>query len=400
MAAGAATKEVRQQLQAQGGEGNVWIEDWGSRFQEHLGGLRDFIATRSEFRIVPQGGRRFSVALVGGGGGKATGGSAYGKAGCKGRGRGGIVQLALARGGATAYGKAKGGGGGNGWSKAAATAINEARLQLTQQGGSGKVFLENYRERFQDELGSLRDFLESHPDKFTLDFGPRGPATGGSFTVSLANRGGAGAGGGGGWSGRIPAASPAAAAKPRVESSDGGWNPTVAEAIREIRAQLEAQGGTGSVWIDGWGQRFQAQLGGLKEFLESRPDKFALSHGPGRKFVVALVAGGGGGAQVVQESGTKRSYPWEASENKRAKVTNGDAKTSAATDPESLAEEAMCEIQRQLNNPRNTEGKVWIKTWNQRYKDSLGNFRDFLDCNPDKFVVLPGDGNAFTVSLA
>ncbi|CAK0825551.1 unnamed protein product [Prorocentrum cordatum] len=69
----------------------------------------------------------------------------------------------------------------------------------------------------------------------------------------------------------------------------GFWSKTTADAIKEIKAQLIDQGGTGKVWVDDWGRRFQPELGTLRQFLEARYDKFQINPGKGASFTVSLV---------------------------------------------------------------------------------------------------------------
>jgi len=62
-----------------------------------------------------------------------------------------------------------------------------------------------------------------------------------------------------------------------------------AEAIFEIEQQLFAPGSEGFVWVNKWNERFLKRLGTLREFLESRPDKFSVIAGKGKGFRVAAV---------------------------------------------------------------------------------------------------------------
>lgn len=163
-------------------------------------------------------------------------------------------------------------------------------------------------------------------------------------------------------------------------ASHGGWDPSIAEAIREIRAQLEAQGGIGFVKIDNWKGRFASSLGGFREFLQSRPDKFTVVPGEGHNFTVALANN--------SSVGTKRhAGSWDAPAAKQARLS-----------PEALADKAVAEITRQLNHPKNT-GNVWISSWNREYKDLLGTLREFLESQPDMFTVIPVNEKKYTVSL-
>lgn len=78
MTAKAAVREIKAQLQQQGGTGPVWVEDWNDRFNPELGPLRDFIESCAEFTIIPAPqGRKFVVQLVEGGEGKGSKGQQY-----------------------------------------------------------------------------------------------------------------------------------------------------------------------------------------------------------------------------------------------------------------------------------------------------------------------------------
>jgi len=60
---------------------------------------------------------------------------------------------------------------------------------------------------------------------------------------------------------------------------------------------------------------------------------------------------------------------------------------------------AIKEIKQQLNAPGNS-GYVWISNWNKVYASYLGTLRTFIESRPDHFVVIPGYGKGYRVSLA
>lgn len=64
-----------------------------------------------------------------------------------------------------------------------------------------------------------------------------------------------------------------------------------------------------------------------------------------------------------------------------------------------LADAAIAEVERQLRAPGN-KGFVWVTCWNEWYLRHLGTLRSFLESRPDRFVVHPGRGRGYTVSLA
>lgn len=54
--------------------GRVWITDWPGRFQAKLGQLRDFLERHPDkFTVIPQGGRRYTVAFANDAKGKEKG---------------------------------------------------------------------------------------------------------------------------------------------------------------------------------------------------------------------------------------------------------------------------------------------------------------------------------------
>eukprot|EP00434_Breviolum_minutum_P018730 symbB.v1.2.016530.t1/scaffold1257.1/size128495/9 len=60
-------------------------------------------------------------------------------------------------------------------------------------------------------------------------------------------------------------------------------------AIKIITGQVKVPENKGFVWVDEWQERFSATLGTVREFLESRPDKFQVMPTSGRGYRVALV---------------------------------------------------------------------------------------------------------------
>jgi len=61
-----AIKEAFAQLADERNNGRVWIIDWPSRFQPQFGELRDFLSRHPDkFTVIPQVGRRYTVALAG-----------------------------------------------------------------------------------------------------------------------------------------------------------------------------------------------------------------------------------------------------------------------------------------------------------------------------------------------
>uniref|UniRef100_A0A7S4S855 Uncharacterized protein n=1 Tax=Alexandrium monilatum TaxID=311494 RepID=A0A7S4S855_9DINO len=66
---------------------------------------------------------------------------------------------------------------------------------------------------------------------------------------------------------------------------------------------------------------------------------------------------------------------------------------------QALEAEAIAEAEWQLRTPGN-KGFVWVANWNTRYIRRLGTLRSFLESHPERFVVHPGQGRGYKVSLA
>eukprot|EP00931_Biecheleriopsis_adriatica_P084021 TRINITY_DN5773_c0_g1_i1.p1 TRINITY_DN5773_c0_g1~~TRINITY_DN5773_c0_g1_i1.p1 ORF type:complete len:453 (+),score=95.44 TRINITY_DN5773_c0_g1_i1:57-1415(+) len=264
-----------------------------------------------------------------------------------------------------------GGGGGSsndGYNPLVASAITAIKEQLREQGGQGKVWIDEWNVLYKNELGSLREFLSSRPDKFRVI-----PGAGNAFTVALAT--------GEQVQKNTSKASNSNAKALLALPASGGYDPVVAECIKEIKQQLFAQGGSGKVWVESWNQRF-GHLGSLRQFIESRPDKFSIHSGKGATFTVALATGP-----------TTAKGKWSG----QGSWGGGGGSSNEGYNP--LVASAITAIKEQLRE-QGGQGKVWIDEWNVLYKNELGSLREFLSSRPDKFRVIPGAGNAFTVALA
>lgn len=169
------------------------------------------------------------------------------------------------------------------------SAIGEIDRQLSQQGGTGSVWVDEWKEWYQRDLGTLREFLESRPDRYRVV--PEGDR---KYHVEFV-RGGRGKG----WEGAGKGTATRTSASGFVSGPQGMgfgwgqgggyWSKTTADAIIEIKAQLREQGGHGKVWVDKWPTRFQPELGTLRQFLEARSDKFEVHPGKGASFTVSLL---------------------------------------------------------------------------------------------------------------
>lgn len=61
-----------------------------------------------------------------------------------------------------------------------------------------------------------------------------------------------------------------------------------AAAVQEIEELLRAPDYDGFLWVHRWNERYLRQLGLLREFLVSRPDKFQVVSGGGKRYTVYL----------------------------------------------------------------------------------------------------------------
>merc|ERR1712228_1044999 len=104
--------------------------------------------------------------------------------------------------------------------------------------------------------------------------------------------------------------------------------------------QLQGQGGEGFVWVDQWRQKYQDALGTQQQFLESRPDKFTVIYGQGRKYSVALAgkAGHRKGGSSKGEADQQEADPEEADpeevDPEIADVADPDEADPVEADPE------------------------------------------------------------------
>jgi len=272
-------------------------------------------------------------------------------------------------------------------------AVTEIKETLANLGGYGRVWIDNWNVRY-GPLGPLREFMEQFPGELQVI-----PGQHRSYTVSLLT---------------IPAASPRGKGK-LWGSVKGGWNQQpamlalpgygavqqggnsrlIGGAITEIKNKLRELGGQGRIWIDNWHGRF-GQLGSLKEFIESRPDKFTLIPGNGPKQFSIALAGTYSGPILPFSGKRKASEP--QGQNQGWKRVKTEAQTSdGAEETEDTYEKALEEIKNQLKE-QGGSGKVWIRAWNSRF-GSYGTLREFLEAHPEHFTIVPGEGKVFSVEL-
>lgn len=173
------------------------------------------------------------------------------------------------------------------------------------------------------------------------------------------------------------------------------WADVADEAVAEVVRLLEEQGGSGYVRVEDWVTRYGSWLGHLRDFLESRPDKFVVVHGDGPRFSVALAA-----PQVSSAAASMPKRKHHLSFQAEEGGDSGAGKRARTSNAELLAERAIQEIERQLADPRNVAGNVWIDEWHDLYGSTLGTLRSFIESWPDKFVVTPIGGRKYSVCMA
>mmetsp|Transcript_31704 Transcript_31704/g.67414 ORF Transcript_31704/g.67414 Transcript_31704/m.67414 type:complete len:671 (+) Transcript_31704:109-2121(+) len=177
-----AAKEVEEQLKAPGNEGHVRISRWHSRYGYTLGSLRRFLESRpAQFTVSATGDGQFTVASA-------------------------ISNAEMAK---TVSDAPAGQSYDAGLDGIAARACAEIEAQLCDPSSHGYVWITKWNERYLRHLGSLRDFLENRPDKFTVI-----PGTGKGYRVEVI-RGGA-----------APSESVGSRGKPRKSVAQLKWVPT------------------------------------------------------------------------------------------------------------------------------------------------------------------------------
>jgi len=332
--------EIKRQLKEQGGSGKVWIENWKHNFLHLAPSPRDFIEKHSDqFTLKSDGGNRYSVALKSKGSGKSSGKGTKGQAAISVPGGKWVFQTNA------------------GSLPSQDQCIKEIEKQLARS-GDGKVWVDNWKQRYGHLAASPREFMESCPSIFKLSY------SGNAYTVSLAGKKGKSKG-----KGAAMAALPA--------SSGPG------DAIREIKQAL-SKSGDGKVWINQWKQRYGSLAESPKEFMENHPDIFTLTY-EGKGFTVSLTG--------KTAAGKKRSSP------------NGDAgrpaKKQKKEEPEGegTMEDVVEELKKQLQDPKNKEGKFWIRGWNHRFGHLNMTPKEVIQAYSDVFEIVEGDGNKFTVNL-
>lgn len=364
----AALAEIIRQLQRLGGQGKIWVNNWRHRFGQ-LGDFRAFVERHPDkLSLIPGNGKEFELSLV----------LSY------------DVQTELLE--AEAHQEGFEG------DPVALVALHEIEEQVSNKGGQGKIWIDNWRGRF-GELGDFKAFLESFPDRFSIV-----PGAGKDFEIalngdapplpeappdmfrnwhvaapsgggkSLAQPYGCGAnnlhGCGANKGIHIPARQPIQPMLALADSNDQ----LASLAISEITQQVAAKGGVGKIWIEGWRDRY-GTLGRFEDFVASRPDQFQIIKDGTKSFAIAMT-GPAAGVPTVAVSAGRGGYWGEA-------------------DP--LAAEVIEEIKQQLY-PMGGLGKIWIEDWNRRF-GRLGNIRDFLLAHPDKFYIIPGAGKDFAIGL-
>lgn len=294
------------------------------------------------------------------------------------------------------------------------TASQEVIKQLSAQGGEGKVYINDWWQRFPG-MGSMRQFIEAYPEKFAII-----PGLGNGYTVALSDMSllldvpqvkgkgkGKGVSGGKGFGkgkggGQMALGPPIDKGKGK---SGEDFETLSAAAIIEITEQLVAPESTGRVWIDDWNGRFLPVLGNLRTFLEGHPDNFVVIPRGGRAYLVALTGDEAAIAQRSGETGLPKGNGCKSFGGckgfggcmgkggkimpihpPRDRILGGDPAMSA-----------IHEITSQLQ--RRKDGRVYIDDWREQYQPVLGPMREFIESVPESFILIPGEGRRYTVEL-
>lgn len=349
-----AIREIKDQLNARGADGVVRLPHWADRYGPILGPMRAFIQSRPDkLTVVPGEGDEFTVVKArkrkGAGPGAADPQSPGGA-------NDDLVQNALA----------------------------EIEEQLNQPRHDGRVSLQDWRERYEAELGSLKSFLKLYPDKFTVIAGE-----GRHFRV--------------------------------VKTSDG----PAMRAIREIEDLLKHPECDGRIEVTRWRERFEEELGAFYDFLLTRPDRFVVLPGRGADDFRVVRTRDHLAARALEEldhqvgdasfDGNVRMPHWDEVYSEALGTLKGflesrpDRFIVSAGDPlddrsftvekcgDDIADRALKEVEEQMSSPMH-DGKLRVSRWNERYRESLGTLRQFLERYPDKFHIIPGENSKFMVT--
>jgi len=314
---------------------------WNSRFAPHLGSLRAFLESRPDkFCVIPGEGEDFTVS-------KAR-------------------KWDAADGGAT--------------SDLVAAALVDIEDQLSVPKNDGRLSIPHWKERYEATLGSIRSFVKRWPNKFTVIAGE-----GKHFRVA--------------------------------RLCDG----TAMHAIREIEKQLDHADFDGNLDMPRWDECYSAELGTLEAFLKSRSDKFTVLSGTGNRLRVVKTRdamaqkalaeideqlnqpGHDGHIQLPHWTSVYSSFLGhlrvflESRPDKYSVVPTDDRQFLVYKCCEDLAAQALREIEEQIADPRH-DGRIRVPRWNERYKESLGTLRSFVDSFPDTLKVISGGGSKFIVT--
>lgn len=174
-----------------------------------------------------------------------------------------------------------------------------------------------------------------------------------------------------------------------VHSAGAGGLVTAGNAIREIKHLLQLSG-DGVFWIDRWGERFGHLAPTPRAFVESRPDVFVVTEGPGGGFTTQVVQAGRARAPAAPPP---PPYPGGRAQGSGAGGAGRPA-TRVGADHSWVAE-----VEAQLRDPGNAQGRVWIENFRGRYGNVHRNVAELLSTRPDKFTVHHEGGARFHVTL-
>eukprot|EP00747_Dinoflagellata_sp_TGD_P122658 gnl/TRDRNA2_/TRDRNA2_173665_c0_seq9.p1 gnl/TRDRNA2_/TRDRNA2_173665_c0~~gnl/TRDRNA2_/TRDRNA2_173665_c0_seq9.p1 ORF type:complete len:410 (-),score=62.27 gnl/TRDRNA2_/TRDRNA2_173665_c0_seq9:66-1295(-) len=165
-----------------------------------------------------------------------------------------------------------------------ASAIREIKDLLRSQGGSGQLWIPHWHQRFGSSLGPLRSFLEKYPNNFTVT-----PKDDNRYTVSLT--------GGSKWQ----------------QSDEHGEQDLASAAMDEVEEIICRPDHEGFLWFPSWNERYAAQLGSVRAFLESHPERFQVVAGEGKRYTVwSLADESWFNDQSGSTKGSKKKQQWAA----------------------------------------------------------------------------------------
>jgi len=321
-----AIAEITAQLQARR-EPKVWIEDWRDRYA-HLGpSPKQFMESRPDVFTLHYEGNRYTVYLNEDGG----------------------------EGGGTP--PPSGGKGGKGPEEPLdEQACIDEITQLVLESSDGRIWIQDWYQRYAHLARNPRAFMESRPEVFALTF------HGNSYSVAMADG-----------SGGPPPAAPAEQ-QPKAE-------PKPAPLLKRKLPMATPAAAPKAILPTA-----------IAPTERLRPLKAArLEPVPKAKALGAMAHG----ANPRNWAGPSVPKP---SPTPVVPLSSIEPETSALDYLGDTEEDALAEIFDQLSKPY-SNGRVHLPDWEHRFGHLAFDARAFIEGHPDKFEVVPGHGDSFTIEL-